>query len=35
LAFIQALQPSIDGEINIGSVDKENVKEEKKGRWAA
>jgi hypothetical protein len=30
-AFIQALQPSIDAEINIGSVDKEIVKEEKKG----
>ena len=29
-AFIQALQPSIDAEINIGSVDKEVV-EEKKG----
>ncbi|MCC6412064.1 MAG: DUF748 domain-containing protein [Saprospiraceae bacterium] len=30
-AFIQALQPSLDAEINIGSVDIENVKEEKKG----
>lgn len=30
-AFIQALQPSIDAEINIGSVDKEIVKEGKKG----
>lgn len=30
-AFIQALQPSIDAEINITSVDKEIVNEEKKG----
>jgi hypothetical protein len=30
-AFVQALQPSIDADINIESVDKEIVKEEKKG----
>jgi hypothetical protein len=30
-AFIQALQPSIDAEINIETVDKEIMKEEKKG----
>lgn len=30
-AFIQALQPSLDAEINIESVEKEAVKEEKKG----